>query len=88
MRCCAPLWARPEVRSLSYFHPLPFYANLQTIKQEDHRLDKLGRYAVRGVLLVGISAFLIALLFNFQLVMAWIMAFVILGLLGASAKIM
>ncbi|WP_411846733.1 hypothetical protein AAFN60_04005 [Roseibacillus persicicus] len=52
------------------------------------RWDRVGRLAVRGVLIIGISVFAIALILNFQLVMAWMMAFVILALLGASAKVM
>ena len=58
------------------------------MKEEEHHWDKLGRIAVRGVLLVGISAFLIALVLNFKLIMAWTLAFVLLGLLGAGAKVM
>ena len=53
-----------------------------------NRLDKVSRYAVMAVLFTGIAVFLIALFLNFKLVMGVISGFVILGALGATAKVM
>lgn len=56
--------------------------------KEVRKIDRFASFAVRLVLIVGIGAFLFALILNFQLVASILVAFVILVMLGASSKFM
>jgi hypothetical protein len=57
-------------------------------EKREVRLDQYARLAVRAVLFMGIAAFLVAFVLNFKLVMGVTIAFICLGALGFSAKIM